>query len=281
MPPGFARALCRHIALCRNFRAPGGRLKLVINDQPAGWVAPAAAARLAAWVPKLQGSNEIRLAPTDLPHLSRLARRLAEEGMFRWRGEEFDIRLRADGPAMGRIDRGALPMFGLIALGVHVNGLVRRGRRAFLWVARRAMTRPLDPGKLDHLVAGGIPAGLSAAETLRKEAAEEAAIPPYLADQAVAVGRIVYAMERPEGLRRDVLFCYDLHLPEDFVPVPADGEVTAFELWPLKRVLETVAAGDLFKFNVNLVLIDLFLRYGLLPAAEARALAKELAAGSI
>lgn len=29
----------------------------------------------------------------------------------------------------------------------------------------------------------------------------------------------------PEGLKPDVLFCYDLELPRDFVPTPLDGEV--------------------------------------------------------
>ena len=31
----------------------------------------------------------------------------------------------------------------------------------------------------------------------------------------------------PEGLKPDVLFCYDLELPGDFVPRPQDGEVRA------------------------------------------------------
>ena len=101
------------------------------------------------------------------------------------------------------------------------------------------------------------------AETLVKEAAEEAAIPAELARRAVQVATIDYAMERPEGLRRDLLYCYDLELPEDFVPRAADGEVEAFELWPIARVMETVRDTDEFKFNVNLVLIDLFQRMGL------------------
>jgi 8-oxo-dGTP pyrophosphatase MutT (NUDIX family) len=122
------------------------------------------------------------------------------------------------------------------------------------------MDKLLDPGKLDHIVAGGIPSGLGAAETLIKEAQEEAAIPAELAATAVPVGTIDYAMERHEGLRRDILYCYDLALPADFVPKPADGEVEAFELWPIARVVDAVAATDDFKFNVNLVLIDLFVR---------------------
>jgi 8-oxo-dGTP pyrophosphatase MutT (NUDIX family) len=135
-----------------------------------------------------------------------------------------------------------------------------------MWVARRAMDKRLDPGKLDHVVAGGIPAGLDPMQTLVKEAGEEAAIPPALAASAVPTGIIGYVMERPEGLRRDLLHCYDLALPEDFVPTPADGEVESFELWPMARVVETVRDTDGFKFNVSLVLIDLFARLGVCRA---------------
>ncbi len=139
-----------------------------------------------------------------------------------------------------------------------------------LWIARRSPTKQLDPSKLDHLVAGGVPAGLSPAQTLVKEAAEEAAVPEALAATARRVGMLLYAMERPEGLRRDRLYCYDLTLPEDFVPRAADGEVESFELWPIARVADVVRDTDDFKFNVNLVLIDLFLRQGLIgdPAAQ-------------
>ena len=138
-----------------------------------------------------------------------------------------------------------------------------------VWVARRAANKLLDPSKLDHIVAGGVPASLTPAETLVKEAAEEAAVPASLARRAVPVATITYAMERPEGLRRDLLHCYDLELPEDFAPRPADGEVEAFELWPIARVAQTVRDTDAFKFNVNLVLIDLLLRMGLIDGEEA------------
>jgi 8-oxo-dGTP pyrophosphatase MutT (NUDIX family) len=138
-------------------------------------------------------------------------------------------------------------------------------------VARRARDKRLDPGKLDQVVAGGVPAGHTAEQTLLKEGEEEAGVPASLMQQARPVGLIRYAMERDEGLRRDVLHCYDLELPPDFRPEPQDGEVEAFELWDLARVLETVRRTDDFKFNVNLVLIDLFLRRNMLEdAAELR-----------
>jgi 8-oxo-dGTP pyrophosphatase MutT (NUDIX family) len=180
--------------------------------------------------------------------------------------------VRPDGSVLAQIDRGAIPSFGIQALGVHVNGLVQRADGLHVWIARRAMNKLLDPGKLDHIVAGGVPAGLSPAETLVKEAGEEAAIPPEVAALAVHVGAFGYAMERPEGLRRDWVHCYDLMLPEDFIPEAADGEVAGFELWPLARAFETVRDTDEFKFNVNLVLIDLFIRQGLIAGTEADSL---------
>ena len=182
------------------------------------------------------------------------------------------MRADPDGPALARIDRGAIPSFGVMAQGVHVNGLVRAPDGWRLWVAKRAADKLLDPGKLDHVVAGGVPAGLTPMETLVKEAAEEAAIPAELAVRARHVGIVAYAMDRSEGLRRDRLHCYDLELPPDFVPRAADGEVESFELWPLGDVLARLRASDDFKFNVGPCLIDLFLRLGAVAGAEAAAL---------
>jgi hypothetical protein len=262
----------RHL---RPFRDPGAlrrRTPFRINQHQVGWVLPALAAALA-------GFPQIRAKPyavtlTAPEALQPIAHVLAERGFHRWRGEVFDVRADPDGPVLGVLDRGALPSFGVRAIGVHVNGLVRRREGTWLWVARRSSDRLLDPGKLDHIVAGGVPAGLTPWQTLLKEAAEEAAIPADLAGQARLEGQIAYAMDRPEGLRRDLLFNYDLDLPESFEPRPVDGEVDGFELWPLRRVLEAVRDTDQFKFNVNLVLVDLFLRCGLIEddlAARLRA----------
>jgi hypothetical protein len=46
--------------------------------------------------------------------------------------------------------------------------------------------------------------------------------------------------------------------------------------------LQTAAVGDDFKFNVNFVLIDLFLRLGLIDpeSADGRALRHKLSGGS-
>jgi hypothetical protein len=141
---------------------------------------------------------------------------------------------------------------------------VRRPGGLFLWVATRAADKQTAPGKLDHIVAGGQPHGLGVRENLIKEAEEEAAIPAELAARAVPVGAVSYRCERPEGLRDDVLFCYDLELPEAFAPRNTDGEVESFALWPIGDVLARIRDSDDFKFNVNLVVLDLALRRGLI-----------------
>ncbi len=264
--------LLRHILACNNAVLPGGRLPLRVAADEVGWVTPDLArdlARLGASV-----GEAVVLAPG---RLQGIARSLAQEGRFRWRDEAFDVRSVPDGPALEPLDRGALPLFGVRAVGVHLNGLVRRPDGWWLWVARRAADKLLDPGKLDHLVGGGVPAGLNPAETLVKEAGEEAALPLELCAAAHCVGVLDYAMQRSEGLRRDRLHMYDLELPEDFTPQPRDGEVAAFELWPLPAVLERVRRTDEFKFNVNLVLVSLFLRHGLLDGAEAQQVEAALA----
>src|SRR3546814_6388319 len=97
-----------------------------------------------------------------------------------------------------------------------------------------------------------------------KECAEGAAIPEALARTARPAGRVSYVMENEEGIRNDVLFAYDLAVPADFHPRNTDGEIEEFFLWPVERVIETLAAGDDFKFNVALVIIDFLVRRGLI-----------------
>jgi 8-oxo-dGTP pyrophosphatase MutT (NUDIX family) len=201
--------------------------------------------------------------------LEGVAAHLAAAGIVALRREAFDVRAAPDSEALARLDRGALSPLGVTSQGVHVNGRVQRPDGLHLWVGWRSKDKSVAPGKLDNLVAGGVPSGLSPMQTLLKEAAEEASMPPALAARARHVSRVSYRMGDRPGVRRDVLHCFDLDLPEDFTPAPADGEMERFELWPVGRVLEAVRDTPDVKFNVNLVLIDLFLREGLVdPRSE-------------
>ena len=267
-----------HVSRCNNTSLPGHRRVLTLGGASIGYVEPAllAGGLLSDFLRIDPATGDVAVLSADA--LAATALRLAAAGLIALRHEHFDVRSTEDGPVLATLDRGALPSFGIAATGVHLNGLVERGPDLFLWVARRAAGKLLDPGKLDHLAAGGVPAGLTPDETLAKEAAEECGLAAPELDAARAVATIRYAMQRPEGLRRDVLHCYDVVLPDSWQPVAHDGEVEAFELWTMSRAYEAVRDGDTFKFNVNLVLIDLFLRRGLIDrgSTEGRRLARSL-----
>jgi isopentenyldiphosphate isomerase len=149
-----------------------------------------------------------------------------------------------------------------------MNGFVHTAHGLSMWIARRSMTKPTGPGKLDQMVAGGQPADIGLHDNLMKECDEEAGVPIDIARHVRAVGAITYALEDKVGFRPDLLFNFDLELPADFSPVNTDGEVDAFYLWPMERVVETVRDSDAFKFNCALVVIDFLVRHGYIAADD-------------
>lgn len=258
--------LISDITVCHSAVLPGGRLTLLAGAQPIGYIKPELAEKLHQHAPETTISAGQMVIPLALlPRMNALAAALG----LPIRAEDFDIRATPQGPVLGVLDRGALPSFGVMGVGVHMNGLVRKPGGMHLWVAKRAANKKLDPNKLDHLVAGGVPAGYTPFAALLKEAGEEAGLAESLTQHAKQVGTFRYDMERPEGLRRDLIYAYDLEIPEDFTPNAMDGEVESFMLWPLAQVKDALLTTDSFKFNVVLVLADLLLRHGLFTADEA------------
>lgn len=215
--------------------------------------------------------DEVALAgpPDDLDGRSQrvhaaLERLAARGDLPTLRGETYGVSEGWGVPARLRLDRGLVPAFGVKSYGVHVNGFVRTPDGPKMWIARRAPDKRVAPGKLDHMVAGGLAHGYSARETLVKEAAEEADLPAELARRAQPVGALSYVTELEGGLRDDTLFLYDLELPAEVVPRNTDGELTGFELWDAAEVMARVRDTEDFKFNVAPALTDFFLRHGLL-----------------
>jgi 8-oxo-dGTP pyrophosphatase MutT (NUDIX family) len=189
---------------------------------------------------------------------------VVERRIPKWRSETFDVATCWGEKPILRLDRGAVPFFGVRAYGVHLNGYRRDGDRYSLWIGRRASNKQVAPGKLDNIVAGGIGNGYGAAATLVKEAEEEASIDGTLIARAVAAGALTYRMETKLGIRDDVMFVYDLEVPADFTPTNGDGEIAGFELMPLADILERIRTTMDFKFNVNLVILDFAVRHGVL-----------------
>lgn len=166
------------------------------------------------------------------------------------------------------LERAAAPHYGIRAYGQHLNGYIRTESGIKMWVGVRAKDKPNEPGKLDQIVAGGLPWPLTEIENLIKECDEEANIPQTLATQAVPVGYVSYRAETPEGAKPDTMLCYDLELSTDFVPSCNDGEVDRFELMTIEDVAERVRSTEDFKANCNLVIIDFLIRHGYLTEAD-------------
>ena len=201
--------------------------------------------------------------------LDRVVRALVEEGVItRYHGERYPVTPSSRERAVCTVDRASAPHFGIRAFGQHLNGYVRRRDELLVWVARRARDKWNFPGRLDQMVAGGLPYELSLAENLVKECAEEASIPEALAQEARPVGAVTYCQESVHGLKPDVIYTYDLELPAGFTPVAHDGEVESFELWPVERLTATLRESDEFKPNCALVAIDFLVRHGVIDPGE-------------
>jgi len=195
-----------------------------------------------------------------------------------WRDEAFPLLDVRGGPVGVSIERAATRFWGSLTLGAHCNGYVAdiRGRPERLWIARRSSTKATDPGKLDNLVGGGVPAGQSAHDTVVREAWEEAGLVPSQL-QGLARGRVVHLLrDIPEGLQREWIHVYDLALPAGLTPRNQDGEVAELSLHPLPQAL-ALAASDEMTVDASLVTLDFALRHRLLDDAAARALAAEAA----
>jgi isopentenyldiphosphate isomerase len=206
------------------------------------------------------------LSEGDLNQLfARFAKDAYEEGLlWSWVGEPFPVKAAVTDPTRFVMERTLTAPLGCLTFGVHLNGYVRTHEGIELWVAKRSQNKPTFPGKLDNMVGGGQPAGIGLFENLLKECFEEAGISEAQASQSVSTGTISYRHTDGRGLKRDILYCYDLELPDSFVPICQDGEVESFERLPIDDVLSMIETTDAFKYNCNLVIIDFAIRHGIL-----------------
>ncbi len=273
-------SLLRHLERCNTWD-PGKFLPFVVDGRQVGRVrrdfAPLCARhpdafevtdRTVAVAPRLATFEDRTQAVGAALH------RMAEAGQLaKWCGEPFAVATAPGRPVLLHMERAAVARFGILGIGVHMNGFVRTPDGLMMWVGKRARDKPTAPGKLDQLVAGGQPATLGLMDNLVKECAEEADIPEALARQARPVGAVTYILELENGLRRDIIYTFDLELPAAFTPRNTDGEIDHFELWPVARVAESLRQTDDWKFNCTLVAIDFMIRHGVLTADDPEYLA--------
>jgi 8-oxo-dGTP pyrophosphatase MutT (NUDIX family) len=206
---------------------------LLAGKRRIGWLRPELAARLGCFEEVFACSAD-RVSLRKPEGLDPVVEQLAREGFIPgWRNERYRIE------DLFEIERAAARPFGFTTQAVHLNGIV--GGR--MWLARRSATKPIDPGLLDNLVGGGVSAGFSIEETLRKEAWEEAGIPEQLVARATRAGTVRVLREVPEG---------NLSLPEAFTPRNQDGEVQEFRL----ASFDEVRACEDMTHEAKLVALD-------------------------
>lgn len=192
-----------------------------------------------------------------------------------WRDELYPVYDRG-GALLLSMERAASCLFGIVTYGCHMTAFVSaadapHGMR--LWVPRRARTKQTYPGLLDNTVAGGIVAGEGVLESMVREAAEEASLDAdTMRHTARAAGTVTYFHIRDARaggetrlLQPECQYVYDLELDADTVPRPSDDEVESFALMTVDEVQGAMRSGG-FKPNCALVLLDFFIRHGIITA---------------
>ena len=270
------RSLLRWVQRCHNYQLNQFR-PFYVAGYKVGWIRPEDLP-LFEQSPELFAVESGRVVllgePSSLKErsaqLDAVLRQWRDQGHITgWRDEHYLIS-NDEGTPLFSVERSATALLGVLNLGVHLNGFVKRTDGIWLWMARRARDRPRYPGKLDQMVAGGMTAYQGPQQVMKRECQEEAGVPMTLAETLKSVGLVTLCHHNSKGqLRREILYTYDLELPETFQPCNQDGEVEEFQLMPIAEVVRLVAETDEIKTNCNLVVLDFLVRHGVLQADQA------------
>ena len=125
---------------------------------------------------------------------------------------------------------------------VHVNALTQDG---LMWCGRRALSKATDPGRLDNVCAGGVPAGESLQETLSREMMEEAGINLEQCSAVAFVATLRTSRSEAIGWHDEYLHVTNVLLPQHVVPCNQDGEVSGFELLHSHQVMQAIRNNDM------------------------------------
>lgn len=242
---------------------PAVHVPFLCEGARVGWLRKAHAQRLAAW-PEVFKSDArgVRLAES-LDHPAARSKAVADVigalhqagTITGWRNERYAVVTAFDAPPLLHIERAAARFFGTTTYAAHANGYCGSGVECEMWLARRAASKPIDPGMLDNLVGGGMSAGVPPLQTIVREAWEEAGIPESLARKAVAAGTVDLLREVPEGVQSEVIFAFDLELPREFMPHNEDGEVAEFHRCSLPEVSGILNGAGRITLDASLVIV--------------------------
>jgi len=276
------------LSAARRFR-PERHVAFLCAGRQIGWLRPDAAQRLLAWpdvfrrgTAGVHVADSLTGAAARTAAINRVVEALhAQRAVTGWRNERYAVAAAFDAPPLFHIERAAARFFGTMTYAAHVNGHCGSGDECQMWVARRAASKPIEPGLLDNMVAGGLSAGNAPLDAIVREAWEEAGIPAELARRAIPVGTIDILREVPEGVQWETIFMHDLDLATDFQPVNQDGEVAEFRRLPVAAVIATLNEAGRFTLDASLVALGFLARRGYLDDETIRSQIGEATAGEV
>lgn len=189
-----------------------------------------------------------------------------------WRNEKYPV-YGPGGEFLLEMERCASPLFGIVSYGAHLTGYVHDESGYKIWVPRRAKNKQTYPSLLDNTVAGGMCTDEKPFECIVREAMEEASLPEAVVRATVvASGCVTYSHVRDERaggetglIQPEVEYVYDLKLDAETIPKPCDDEVEEFKLLSIPEIKDALANGE-FKPNCATIMIDFFIRHGILTA---------------
>ena len=246
---------------------------LHVDGTVAGWVAPVRAQRLARFADVFVVADEsvafvaaLTTAAARTHALERVARVLAGEGaLSSWRDECYAVAPAFDAAPWFLLERAAARYFGVHSWAVHGNGLVADGEGLRMWFARRSPTKAIDPGMLDNLVGGGVPAGMGLRDAFVKEAWEEAGLPEAFTRGATEVSTLTIVRDTDTGLFRESIVVFDITLRPGDIPDNQDGEAVehrCVSLLEAARLIAVTDGLDQVTPEASLVVLDALVRHG-------------------
>lgn len=165
-----------------------------------------------------------------------------------------------------QLERFAAPLFGIAGRGAHMTAYLRTESGIKIWVSRRAKHLVTYPGMLDTTVAGGVKASQTPFQCIVDESDEEASLPASLVrNNAKPVGVVTHCLKSARSglFSIAVLYVYDLELTTETTPKPQDDEVESFKLMSPEEIRDAMLRQE-FKPNSSLVMMDFFIRHGLM-----------------
>jgi 8-oxo-dGTP pyrophosphatase MutT (NUDIX family) len=180
--------------------------------------------------------------------LQEIAQQLLGQGAIKsWRDESYSCWPAQEPvwpypqPEWFRLERAAFRFWGLRSHASHVHGLTADGR---MWCGRRALNKATDPGMLDNLAAGGLPADVHPHHCAVREIFEEAGLKRDRAQVVSQPHVLITERAEPQGWHSETIFLYTTLVSDHEIPTNQDGEVSEFLCLEMDEVLWRMQAGE-------------------------------------